>query len=271
MSSALFAAKSHAQLYAKFRPFPPDLLVKSIITYLSKKVPAPFKNAVDIGCGSGQSSFVLSPYFESITGFDVSEAQIKYAQEQHSAPNITYKVSSGNCWSIASASVQLVTFAQSFHWFDSEEAFREVERILIPNGVIAVYGYSIPIPRVDDQTKNAKLKELIEKYLHTEKLGDYWRKENLVVERAYADITLPFQDTCRENFVMEAQSSLSEYLGYLKTWSSFQKLYKEDCQKANNLLQDVKNRFLEILDKTKCQEEICFTLHTDYFMLLGRK
>ena len=39
-------------------------------------------------------------------------------------------------------SVDLVTACQSVHWFDIPEFFREVDRVLVPDGgVLAVYGY----------------------------------------------------------------------------------------------------------------------------------
>ena len=36
-------------------------------------------------------------------------------------------------------SVDLVTCSQAAHWFDFGNFFREVDRILTPNGVLAVY------------------------------------------------------------------------------------------------------------------------------------
>ena len=64
--------------------------------------------AVDIGCGSGQSTELLSPYFQkvygnpsfflsfsyennTILGYDVSENQIKEARTRNTISNIEYK------------------------------------------------------------------------------------------------------------------------------------------------------------------------------------
>ncbi|CAL1273065.1 unnamed protein product [Larinioides sclopetarius] len=92
MTSTLFAGAKHAQIYAKYRPSPPKSLIKSIIEYLKLKRDPPFKKAIDVGCGSGQSTVVLSPYFETVIGLDISEAQIECAKKFNSSRNIEYNI-----------------------------------------------------------------------------------------------------------------------------------------------------------------------------------
>lgn len=41
-------------------------------------------------------------------------------------------------------SVQLVTASQCAHWFNLKKFYSEVERVLLPGGVLAIYGYSLP-------------------------------------------------------------------------------------------------------------------------------
>lgn len=38
-------------------------------------------------------------------------------------------------------SVQLITAAEAFHWFDQVQFFNEARRVLCPGGVIALFGY----------------------------------------------------------------------------------------------------------------------------------
>ncbi len=42
-------------------------------------------------------------------------------------------------------SVQLVTASQCAHWFNLTKFFSETERVLSPGGVLAIYGYSLPM------------------------------------------------------------------------------------------------------------------------------
>ena len=43
-------------------------------------------------------------------------------------------------------SVQLITACQAAHWFDLPQFFQEVDRVLIPHGVLALMGYVLPCP-----------------------------------------------------------------------------------------------------------------------------
>ncbi|GBL91540.1 Putative methyltransferase DDB_G0268948 [Araneus ventricosus] len=268
MTSALFAGAKHAQIYAKYRPFPPKLLVKSIIEYLKIKRNPPFKKAVDVGCGSGQSTIVLSPYFETVIGLDISEAQIECAKQFNLSRNIEYKVTTkvGNL-PIASSSVDLVTFSQSLHWFKGEEIFPEIERILQPNGVIAAYGYWIPIPKINEHDKNMEINRLITQYLHEDKLGRYWDSERYIVQGYYSTIDLPFKNTHRLNFQQTSDSTLQDYMGYLSSWSAYQKLVKEDPLTAKQLLDEIEKKIIKILG----EEKPTLSLYTDFFMIMGHR
>ena len=47
--------------------------------------------AVDIGCGTGQSTRPLAPYFENVLGFDISEAQVENAKKEDTPENVEYR------------------------------------------------------------------------------------------------------------------------------------------------------------------------------------
>lgn len=51
----------------------------------------PFRLAVDVGCGSGQGTVLLAPYFTQVLGLDVSPAQLEMALANGSPPNVMYK------------------------------------------------------------------------------------------------------------------------------------------------------------------------------------
>ena len=53
--------------------------------------PQALKLAVDIGCGTGQSTRPLSPYFENVLGFDISEAQLENAKKEETPNNVEYR------------------------------------------------------------------------------------------------------------------------------------------------------------------------------------
>lgn len=64
------------------------------------------------------------------------------------------------------SSVQLATCSQSVHWFDTSKLFDEVKRILILDGIMAIYGYWIPFPRTENSEKNKMLMSLIDEVIN---------------------------------------------------------------------------------------------------------
>ncbi|GFT33225.1 methyltransf_25 domain-containing protein [Nephila pilipes] len=80
-----------ARAYSQFRPDPPKELLEVVIGYLEQEVPDPFGLAVDVGCGTGQSTLALAPYFRSVLGCDVSKFQIMEAALCRKATNVQYR------------------------------------------------------------------------------------------------------------------------------------------------------------------------------------
>ncbi|GBN64220.1 hypothetical protein AVEN_111293-1 [Araneus ventricosus] len=85
-----FVEKGHAKIYSSYRKDTPTELIEKIVGFLKEKVPEPLGTAVDVGCGNGQSTVILAPYFKRVHGSDVSEAQIEQAKADRSLPNVTY-------------------------------------------------------------------------------------------------------------------------------------------------------------------------------------
>ena len=75
--SRQFEAQDHAKTYMESRPPPPKDLLEKIIDFVG-----PNKNlALDIGCGSGQATFMISPHFQKVIGMDISPEQLKWAEK----------------------------------------------------------------------------------------------------------------------------------------------------------------------------------------------
>src|SRR5574339_1232447 len=125
----------HSDQYAQSRPHYPD----EIYAYLASIAPGR-SLAWDCGTGNGQAAMGLARYFDRVYATDASAEQILYA---HSHDKVEYHVAPAEHVSLEDSSVDLVTVAVAIHWFNFDEFYREVKRVLEPNGVLAAWTYSL--------------------------------------------------------------------------------------------------------------------------------
>ena len=161
MASQSFGSKDHAQLYAKHRPSYPDAMFEEIFKYCTSEKPheTSLDLAVDVGCGSGQSTRPFCRYFRHVIGTDVSEQQIKSAIAKTNEFSIDKEKSiefkacpSEDLSFLENDSADLVTAAQAFQWFNFDLFNAEVRRVLKPGGTFAAFGYGINV--LDDPEAN---------------------------------------------------------------------------------------------------------------------
>lgn len=96
MPIQLFESEDHASTYVRARPSPPASLINAIVDFLDsgnlRNENGSWPKAVDVGAGSGQTTFLIKDYFDEILGVDISAAQIAEANKRNKYPNISFKV-----------------------------------------------------------------------------------------------------------------------------------------------------------------------------------
>ena len=118
-----------AETYAQYRPQYPD----EIYAYLASVSPG-LSLAWDCGTGNGQAAVGLAKHFDQVYATDASAEQISRAYQNE---KVDYHVEPAEHVSLHDSSTDLVTVAVAIHWFNFDEFYREVKRVLKPNGVIA--------------------------------------------------------------------------------------------------------------------------------------
>lgn len=123
--------------YMRFRPdYPPALL-----DWLQREfgVDADWRVA-DVGAGTGISSRMFLDAGYRVTAVEPN-APMRAAAEQWLQACGRFDAVDGtaDATTLPQASVDLVSVAQAFHWFDEESARREFARILSPRGLVAVW------------------------------------------------------------------------------------------------------------------------------------
>ncbi|CAM4794771.1 unnamed protein product [Rotaria magnacalcarata] len=263
MSKRFFEGAQHAARYALNRPTYPSELRKKIMDFLGTKYKGKYDYAVDIGCGSGQSTELLSPYFEKVYGYDVSENQIKEARTRNTISNIEYKVSAKNVIPHADESLCLITVAQAAHWFDLQQFYTEANRTLKEMGVLAIYGYGL----VKFEDKHAsELDEIFQNFYG--KLKPYFPPDRVHIDNKYAGIILPYEEKIRDDSVkIKYEWNLDRFLAYVSTWSGY--VHYMEKYPDGDILFDLRNDLFKAM-KTNNQNEL-MKLYFETFILLGRK
>lgn len=122
--------------YTKYRPgYPQELVAWLAHTYGLQGS----SSVADIGSGTGIFTRLLLEQFNTVWAVEPNQAMREEA-ERLSGSRAGFKSVDGTSshTGLADASVDLITVAQAFHWFNQEEARLEFRRILKPEGVIAL-------------------------------------------------------------------------------------------------------------------------------------
>jgi SAM-dependent methyltransferase len=192
-----------ADTYARYRPtYPAELY-----SYLASIAPHR-RLAWDCGTGNGQAALGLARHFDRIVATDASADQIALAPFH---PQVDYRIARSESAGLEARSAALVTVAVAVHWFDFDEFYAHVRRVVTPEGLIAVWCYSLPKtePTID---------LIIERYLH-EILSGYWPDRFSYVKEQYKTLPFPFEELTPPTFTMETVWDLTEVLGFLQSWS----------------------------------------------------
>lgn len=191
--------------YAECRPSYPGELFDYLAGLVRRR-----DLAWDCAAGSGQATIPLAGKFRRVIATDVSPAMLDHAPRH---AGIEYRVSPAEASGLADATVDLVTVAQALHWFNLESFYPEVKRVLAPGGALAVWAYGT------QRLGHAGLDPLLDRF-YADIVGPYWPPGRRFVESGYRTLPFPFEEIEAPSFTMEAQWSLLQLLGYLRTWSA---------------------------------------------------
>ena len=125
---SLFTSKSDD--YFRFRPSYPD----AAIDWLRERCLG--EDVVDIGAGTGIFTKEILKRFRNVSAVEPNGDMREKFKEF--LPDIFCASTSAEETGAADHSVDLITAAQAFHWFDEEKFKKEAMRILRPGGKVAI-------------------------------------------------------------------------------------------------------------------------------------
>lgn len=195
---------SASDRYAAFRPDYPAALYAWLAGLCGER-----ETAWDCATGSGQAALGLAAHFRRVIATDASDEQIRHGQPH---PGIEYRVAPAEASTLDAASVDLISVAQAVHWFDLAHFYAEVERVLKPGGVLALWGYGrMVLP--------GELDAPFQRF-YAETVGPYWPPERSLIEDGYRSLAFPFSEIDAPPFFIEVDWTLDRLLDYVSTWSA---------------------------------------------------
>ncbi|WP_428774575.1 class I SAM-dependent methyltransferase [Vibrio sp.] len=122
--------------YQRYRPNYPQTLIDVLISESKLK---PLANVADIGSGTGIFSERLLEQGLEVVGVEANQAMRQQAEDSL-AGNRHFRSQSGRAEAteLPDQSIDLITAAQSFHWFCNQQTLFEFRRILKPGGWLAL-------------------------------------------------------------------------------------------------------------------------------------
>ena len=127
---------------------------------------------LDVGCGPGSLTLLLAPMFERATGVDADDdmvAAAELAASQAEITNVTWQCLRAEELPAGLGPQRLITFAQSFHWFDRALVASVVRHMLTGDGAVVHVGATTHEGIEGSTTPREQITELIQSYLGSER------------------------------------------------------------------------------------------------------
>ena len=127
-----------AEDYDRYRPTYPAALFELIERELALP---PRPRVADLGAGTGRASIAMAARGWRVTAVEPGGPMLDLLRAHAGADRVavTTVQATAEVTGLESASVDLATAAQAFHWFDKPAALAEMARIVRPGGGVALF------------------------------------------------------------------------------------------------------------------------------------
>lgn len=219
-------AKNSAN-YARFRPSYPAEWYEFLYSHCLG-----FETALDCGTGNGQVAVDLAKRFSRVIAIDSSTEQIQNAFQNE---KVEYKAVPAEEFESDGQLLDLVTCAQSLHWFDLSRFYPRIKKMLRPGALFAAWGYRT-------FTVDPLIDHVIQEHFHAP-IDPYWSGPNRVCSAGYRDIEFPFDEIKAPPLLITRPMIPRQLLAFLGTWSALSR-YEEET--GTELLEPLAGRLEKV-------------------------
>jgi SAM-dependent methyltransferase len=190
--------------YRQFRPTYPA----GLYSYLATLAPAR-SLAWDCATGNGQAAIGLAQHFALVVATDASAAQLAQRQVHD---RIVYACGTAERAPLKSRCCDLITVAQSAHWFDHAAFYAEVARVGRPGAALAIWTYGhCTVDSAVDAAMTGFNRDLV---------GKYWPPERHYVDSGYRTLPFAFARLEPPPFALAVEWGAEDLVRYVGTWSA---------------------------------------------------
>lgn len=125
---------------------------------------------LDVGCGPGSLTMLLAPFFATATGADADRGMLAVASREAGRAgigNIVWRQLRAEDVPAGLGPQRLITFAQSFHWFEQARVARLIRPMLTSDGAVVNIGATTHQGIEGSTPPRERIDELIHRYLGT--------------------------------------------------------------------------------------------------------
>jgi ubiquinone/menaquinone biosynthesis C-methylase UbiE len=232
--------------YDLYRPQAPNTVIEILLKYLGQK-PA---IVVDLGCGTGLSSYVWKGFADRIIGVEPNDDMRKKALEKleqcKDASHISFMKGYSNQLELETGTIDIITCSQSFHWMDPFSTLKEVSRVLKTDGIFAAYDCDWPPTvnwRIEDQFISLidKADAIINRYA-ADKKATKWDKEKHIKNMEDSRVFRFVKEIVFHNI---EPCDAQRYIGLVLSQGGIQTVFKLGVQDLNDDIESFKNTVKE--------------------------
>jgi ubiquinone/menaquinone biosynthesis C-methylase UbiE len=238
--------------YARFRLSYPDELIRRVIAIVGLERG---DHVMDLGCGPGLLAIPFAQAGMKVTAVDPEPEMLAAAEAAAREAGVALELVQRSSFNLPASigPFKLITMGRSFHWMDRAETLRVLDRLVAPEGAIALFDDDHP--RTVENRWRIKLGEIGNKFGRGESHHVVERgKETYRTHESYL-LDSPFSHLERTAFVVRRELTADDIVGlaYSLSTSSPEKLGERTDEFERELRNELtqlspEGRFIEIAE-----------------------